>query len=347
MNISQVIRKHRKEQNLTQEQVANYLGVTAPAVNKWENGISYPDITLLAPLARVLKTDVDTLLSFHEELTDLEINQFIKEISSEVLKKGYEKTFEKADAKIKEYPNCDKLILFTAQIMNGYMVMGMEDIAGKEKYQKQILGWFQTVAESTDKELANMAVMSLSQNYITNGEYQKAQELLDQIPPLGFDKRMTQAKLYRHQGQRDKAYEVYETMLYQDSNRVVGDLMQIITMLCEDAEFDTALEFADIAEKVADRFELGTYIGKSSRLMIYAKEKKVEETLQVLEDVTAGMDTMDFGKKSKLYRHMKFKDDDGSKEMKTFIKRSLEMDEDLEFLRDTNAFKRIVNRLER
>lgn len=39
MQIGQVIRKYRKEQNLTQEEMANRLGVTAPAVNKWENGV--------------------------------------------------------------------------------------------------------------------------------------------------------------------------------------------------------------------------------------------------------------------------------------------------------------------
>ncbi|PKM48994.1 MAG: hypothetical protein CVV02_18010 [Firmicutes bacterium HGW-Firmicutes-7] len=45
MKINEVIRKYRKEANFTQEQIANYLGVTAPAVNKWENDISCPDIT--------------------------------------------------------------------------------------------------------------------------------------------------------------------------------------------------------------------------------------------------------------------------------------------------------------
>ena len=40
MQIGEVIRKYRKERNLTQEEMARYLGVTAPAVNKWENGVS-------------------------------------------------------------------------------------------------------------------------------------------------------------------------------------------------------------------------------------------------------------------------------------------------------------------
>lgn len=36
MNINEVIRKYRKERNMTQEEMANRLGVSAPAVNKWE-----------------------------------------------------------------------------------------------------------------------------------------------------------------------------------------------------------------------------------------------------------------------------------------------------------------------
>lgn len=46
------------EKHMTQEQMAGYLGVTAPAVHKWEKGTSYPDITLLPALARLLDTDL-------------------------------------------------------------------------------------------------------------------------------------------------------------------------------------------------------------------------------------------------------------------------------------------------
>lgn len=46
---------------MTQEQVADYLGVSTPAVNKWEKGGCYPDITLLPALARLLKVDLNRL----------------------------------------------------------------------------------------------------------------------------------------------------------------------------------------------------------------------------------------------------------------------------------------------
>ena len=42
MQIGEVIRTYRKKQNLTQEEMANRLGVSAPAVNKWGNGFIAP-----------------------------------------------------------------------------------------------------------------------------------------------------------------------------------------------------------------------------------------------------------------------------------------------------------------
>ena len=83
MKIDEVIRKRRKELNLTQEQIATLLGVSAPAVNKWENGNSYPDITLLSPLARVLGIDINELLGFNENLSQQEVNMIIEEAAVE------------------------------------------------------------------------------------------------------------------------------------------------------------------------------------------------------------------------------------------------------------------------
>ena len=54
----------RKIRNMTQEQLAAQLGISAPAVSKWETGSSYPDITLLAPLARALGTNLDMIRYF-------------------------------------------------------------------------------------------------------------------------------------------------------------------------------------------------------------------------------------------------------------------------------------------
>ena len=84
MQIGKNIRKYRKEKGMTQEEMANRLGVTTPAVNKWENENSYPDISLLPPIARLLEISLDTLLSFQEELTKDEIASIVIEINQKL-----------------------------------------------------------------------------------------------------------------------------------------------------------------------------------------------------------------------------------------------------------------------
>lgn len=82
MQLGEVIRKYRKSKGMTQEEMAVRLGITASAVNKWENGNSFPDIMLLAPIARLLGITTDELLSFREELTPEEINQVVYKMDS-------------------------------------------------------------------------------------------------------------------------------------------------------------------------------------------------------------------------------------------------------------------------
>ena len=52
----------RKERNLTQEQVAEKLGVSDKTVSRWENGKGFPDVSLLQPLCALLNISVNELL---------------------------------------------------------------------------------------------------------------------------------------------------------------------------------------------------------------------------------------------------------------------------------------------
>ena len=56
------LKKYRILKNLTQEDVAEYLGITPQSVSKWERGESYPDITFLPALANIFETSVDLLI---------------------------------------------------------------------------------------------------------------------------------------------------------------------------------------------------------------------------------------------------------------------------------------------
>lgn len=60
--LSENLKLYRLKKNLTQEEVAQYLGITPQSVSKWERAESYPDITLLPALANIFETSIDLLV---------------------------------------------------------------------------------------------------------------------------------------------------------------------------------------------------------------------------------------------------------------------------------------------
>lgn len=79
IKVGRNIARIRRENNLTQEKVAEALGISAPAVSRWENGHALPDISLLPELARLLDCTIDHIL-----LADEKPNRERKQSNTEV-----------------------------------------------------------------------------------------------------------------------------------------------------------------------------------------------------------------------------------------------------------------------
>ena len=120
MNIGVKIAELRKKVGLTQEQLAEKLGISAPAVSKWETGNSYPDITLLCPLARALGTNVDTLLQFEENLTEEDVLEKMNAVIETALNAGYEEGENMVYELLHKYPNSIALKFNAAVVWDSF-----------------------------------------------------------------------------------------------------------------------------------------------------------------------------------------------------------------------------------
>lgn len=78
MNIGKNIKRLRLEKNVTQEQLSEAMGVSCAAVSKWERGDTYPDITLLQPLAFYFGVSMDELMGYNEEKVRASIDKVIE-----------------------------------------------------------------------------------------------------------------------------------------------------------------------------------------------------------------------------------------------------------------------------
>ena len=140
LNIGEVITVKRKEKAWTQEQLANAVGVSTPAVSKWETGTTYPDITLLSPIARALNTTVDELLSYQNEISDDDVNKLTKEAMCVYESKGFDAGWLFCQKALKEYPNSIPLKFHLGGLFQSFMIL-KPDVNQEEMqtyYQKAV-----------------------------------------------------------------------------------------------------------------------------------------------------------------------------------------------------------------
>ena len=150
MMLNDVIRTRRQALGLTQEGLAERLGVSAPAVNKWEKAIHYPDITLLPALARVLGVDLNTLLSFQEDITEREIGLFLNRIYETAGAEGLAAAFALARDKLREFPNSDLLAYSLAGLLEGLVLMSpnAEEQGARDAWTEEIDALYERGAAS-------------------------------------------------------------------------------------------------------------------------------------------------------------------------------------------------------
>lgn len=72
------LKELRLKANMTQERLADYIGVSFQSISKWERGDTYPDITILPEIASFFNVSVDSLLGVNKAENEQEILDFIE-----------------------------------------------------------------------------------------------------------------------------------------------------------------------------------------------------------------------------------------------------------------------------
>ena len=200
MTVGNVIKKYRKNKGMTQEEMAARLGVTAPAVNKWEKGNTLPDVALLAPIARLLGITTDELLSFKDELTDEEINQYLSNIQKDLESKDFHDVFLSVKEKIEEYPNCERLIWQAAVILDAERMAA--ELPDSDRYDDAICGWYERCLRSEDERIRGQAADSLFHTFIRKEDYEKAAQYLDHFSLENPERKRKEALVNSKTGKR-------------------------------------------------------------------------------------------------------------------------------------------------
>lgn len=83
LNLSDNIIRLRHERKLTQEELAEFMGVTKASVSKWEKGVNTPDLLLLPQLAAYFDVTIDELIGYEAQLSGEQIRRQYAELDKD------------------------------------------------------------------------------------------------------------------------------------------------------------------------------------------------------------------------------------------------------------------------
>lgn len=244
MDIGNKIAFLRKQNHLTQEQLADAVGVSVPAVSKWEHGVTIPDVSLLSPIARMLHTDVNELLSFQENLSWEEVDRLMAQVKQICKKEGYRTGIAKAFEYLKEYPNNNYLKLEVASAVGMYAFTAEEDLEEAEfqKWMDKSTELFEEVYEKEENsQLKSAAAAALASRYMQSGKLEEAEKLLTGMPSQGFDGTHMLSVVYYQQGNLKKAREATQVNLLKDIQNLMSDIRSLYCISIKEKDFSRAL----------------------------------------------------------------------------------------------------------
>jgi len=181
-NIGQRIKDLRKQNDLTQEKLADFLGVTYQSVSKWETGITMPDLGMIVPLARLLHVSTDELLGMKSVETDTRREEIEATYKNTWQTGDLEERYRIAQAAVSEYPGDMKYLDWLAWI-TAMRSFGFADDETYAAEQEKAIKLFACVIENAaDERIRASSIQGIVQYLSIRGRYEEAKKYAECYP---------------------------------------------------------------------------------------------------------------------------------------------------------------------
>lgn len=238
LNIGTVILQSRKEKSVTQQQLADFLGVSKGAVSKWETGQSFPDITLLPLLAAYFNISIDSLLSYQTQLTIKQIQQIYQALVDQLERDTSENVLLAVNNMIHRYYSCAPLIfqMGTFLLNHADLLPGESKQDKVTRYFNQALTLFDHVVEITnDPQLISKAKSHAAYCNLSLNKPDDVLATLGRYVPEYFPNESLIAWAYLAKGETQQAIATTQSALYQYLAVLMSQLPNYLQLVKDDS----------------------------------------------------------------------------------------------------------------
>ncbi|MBD5460849.1 MAG: helix-turn-helix domain-containing protein [Lachnospiraceae bacterium] len=239
LRIAENIVRFRREKKITQENLADFIGVTKASVSKWETGQSIPDVVILPKLAAFFDVTVDELIGYRPTLSKEQIRKLYQEFADDFAKQPFEEAMYKTEDYVKRYYSCYPFLVQICVLwLNHFM------LAESGKRRTEILGAISELCRHVmdgckDVGICGDAAMFQAMALLQLGRLQEAieilEELIDPIRMTGQGEALL-AQAYLMAGNAEEAESLTQAGMYKAILSLVGNAAQYLAVHGRNAE---------------------------------------------------------------------------------------------------------------
>lgn len=181
INIADNLKRLRKQRDITQEELASFIGVSFQAVSKWERNEGYPDITLLPVIANFFDVTLDELMGMDEIRNKEHMNDVLAMLKENYSNGRIADNIALIRDELKAFPTNYKLLFELA----ASLTMLQSDPDTEKKNKKEAIKICERIMEHcTDTKIRNNTQANLCFYYSWVGETEKAVEQAKKLPSI-------------------------------------------------------------------------------------------------------------------------------------------------------------------
>ena len=241
----------RHKKGITQEKLADFVGVTKASVSKWEKGISMPDIVVLPQLATYFGVTIDDLMGYEPQLNRAQVIQLHGELREDFAVKPFKEAMDNSLKLVKQYYNCYPFLFQICCLwLNHY------DMAGTSEEQQEVLNKINELSIHIIENCDDVKTLSETKmvNAITNLLLGNANEVIDTILELNTEYRTVSqsdgilVQAYQMAGQNENAKYYTQVSMYNNLLDLISGLTRYLSVSHSDKNVyeDTILKGLEI-----------------------------------------------------------------------------------------------------
>ncbi len=182
MNLGNNIKELRTKNRMTQEKLAELLGTTSKSVSRWEQSITYPDITLLPLIASIFETTIDELLGYKLSEREQELADIKKEMDRLAEVGTDQEKLSFARASFAKFPNNINIKEYLASCLADEWINTREEAL----YNEAETLCLSIIDECSDVDIKYDAIFTLYYMYSNSGKPEKAKAICDLLSPMKY-----------------------------------------------------------------------------------------------------------------------------------------------------------------